>query len=43
VEARMLHMQARKRSVAAALFDPDSAGAQIFTEDDLAALFQPIG
>ena len=42
VEERMLELQSRKRSVAAALFDPESAGPLAFTEEDLAALFQPI-
>jgi hypothetical protein len=43
VEERMLELQNRKRAFAAALFDPDSKGALSFTEEDLAALFQPIG
>lgn len=42
VEERMLELQERKRSVATALFDPDAAGPLTFTEEDLAALFQPI-
>ena len=42
VEERMLELQSRKRSVAAALFDPDAGGSLAFTAEDLAALFQPI-
>ena len=43
VEARMLELQSRKRQVAEALFNPDGQGPLLFTEDDIAALFQPIG
>ncbi len=43
VEERMLDLQSRKRMVAEALFDPDGSGTLAFTEDDIAALFQPIG
>jgi SNF2 family DNA or RNA helicase len=42
VEERMLELQSRKRAVAEALFDPDSKGALVFSEEDIAALFQPM-
>ena len=42
VEERMLELQSRKRAVAEALFDPDSKGALVFNEEDIAALFQPM-
>jgi hypothetical protein len=43
VEERMVELQARKRAVAAALFNTDGGEALAFSEDDLAALFQPLG
>jgi SNF2 family DNA or RNA helicase len=42
VEERMLDLQSRKRGVAEALFDPDGKGKLDFSEEDIAALFQPI-
>ncbi|MFN8721991.1 MAG: SNF2-related protein [Rhodospirillales bacterium] len=42
VEQRMLDLQSRKRAVAAALYDADTTGTFRFSEEDLAALFEPI-
>ena len=42
VEERMLDLQSRKRAVAEALFNPDGKGALAFSEEDIAALFQPM-
>jgi SNF2 family DNA or RNA helicase len=42
VEERMLDLQSRKRAVAAALYDADTTGTFRFSEEDLAALFEPI-
>jgi hypothetical protein len=43
VEEKMLGMQARKRALAAALYDDSGAAAAAFDADDLAELFAPIG
>lgn len=43
VEERMVELQSRKRAVAAALFNEDGGDAPVFSEADLAALFQPLG
>ncbi|HRQ82737.1 MAG TPA: DEAD/DEAH box helicase, partial [Azospirillaceae bacterium] len=43
VEERMVELQSRKRAVAAALFNEDGGDVPVFSEADLAALFQPLG
>ena len=43
VEERMVELQSRKRAVAADLFNEDGGDVPVFSEADLAALFQPLG
>ena len=42
VETRIEAIQARKQALSDALFDPQSTGPAVLSEDEILSLFQPI-